>query len=96
MIKLGVEFDFSFVRKSTAGYMKASVMEQRSDEPYPHKVFYIITSHSSEAGTAAAAAAVDHPYLSQACLTFRRISISIATGVVRCALMLQRPMECTK
>ena len=55
MIKLGVELNFSFVWKSAAGYMKASVMGQRSDEPYPHKVLYILTSHSSEAGTAAAA-----------------------------------------
>jgi hypothetical protein len=41
--------------------MKASVMEQRSDEPYPLKLFYIITPHSSKVGTAAAAG---HPYVS--------------------------------
>jgi hypothetical protein len=41
MVKPGVELDFSFVWKITAGYMKASVMEQTSDEPCPLKVFYI-------------------------------------------------------
>jgi hypothetical protein len=67
MVKPGVELDFSFVWKSTAGYTKASVMEQRSDEPCPLKLFYIITPHSSEAWTAAAAAAAaaaGHPYVS--------------------------------
>jgi len=34
MVKLGVELDFSFVWKSTTGYIKTSVMEQRRDEPY--------------------------------------------------------------
>jgi hypothetical protein len=69
IIKPGVELEFSFVWKSIAGYMKASVMEQRSDEPCQLKLFYITTPHSSKAGTAAAAtaaaaAAAGHPYVS--------------------------------
>jgi len=63
MAKPAVELDFSFVWKITAGYMKASVMEQRSDGPCPLKLFYIIRPHSSEIWTAAAAAA-GHPYVS--------------------------------
>lgn len=47
---------------STVGYIKASVMEQKNDEPCPLKLFYITTPHSSEAGTAAAAAG--HPFVS--------------------------------
>jgi hypothetical protein len=57
VVKPGVELDLSLVWESTAGYMKASVMEQRSDEePCPLKSVCIITPHPSEVGTAAAAA----------------------------------------
>jgi hypothetical protein len=55
VVNPGVELDLSFVCESTASYMKASVMEQRSDESCPPKLFYIIAPDFSEAGTAAAA-----------------------------------------